>query len=616
MTDRFEDNRLPGLRQRQRQLEAASESVELRGEHLVPADFAHRSRRSIYSLRTPPVLSDSVSRCRCKCHSSGRRYTSRWELLWFQHVLGSLRISYSGLTNSFNKNSTQSKCQSSECRAHAQQGYTWVVAQYQFPAWLARSIISLYFLQATHPELLIRIHRFIDTSDPETYDQSIFAKINAKDIMGVKRLLGSCPSSVHDMDPFGISALPLAIGSTNMPMVKLLLQAGADPFRVDFKGSSPVRWALQWSLTKHASPKKQIAHMLPSSNVVEDDGYTELHRCILGIIPTDVKTALLNPIFRHQITTRTVDGITPLHLAVGHHSGTEVKLLLDAGADPNAKTEAGWTPLSRACQAGNTEAFEALIEAGASLDLTYRREFKQSTLLHDVMGRGTLLDTTELIDTLLGREYGLNINAVDSDGATPLMAAAYKNCFVGARHLVRNGANMDIVDDCGQTALHHAILYNSHESIRLLIGLESELRRMEGVGERYRIVNGIRGWGIVHYLAQYGDKETMEIFTGLNMTGLQDPETFRDRRGRTAGDLFRERVGGYIGIGPRVEDGCHDDQVDELIKAWNNLLASINIDAGTETDGESNTEDNHPNTGDGDNEERDTDDEFFDTCEG
>lgn len=389
-------------------------------------------------------------------------------------------------------------------------------------------------------------------------------------------------------------------------MVKLLLQAGADPFQEFFAGTSPIRAALRLTLVNRNSSDDQIAEIMPFSDLLEVDGYTELHRSIIGAFPIDVRDALMNPVFRHQINTKTVDGTTPLHLAVQCCNGTEVKLLLDAGADPNAKNRTGHTPLIYACQAVNKDAFEALIAAGASLCLSHEWQSHQSTLLHETMNTGVLFDTTEIIDTLLEAKYGININSVDILGMTPLIVGVYANCCQGVRHLIRKGANMDVVDNFGETALLNAITLNSHQSISLLLGLDSGTRRIEGVEDRYRIVNGLRGWGILQYLAQYGDREMMEIFTSLQMTGLPSPESFRDMRGRTAGDIFRKRVGGYIGIGPRVnaEEDSHDNEEDELVKAWCNLLASINIEPCTETG----TDDN--------NDEGDSDEEFFDASEG
>ena len=45
-------------------------------------------------------------------------------------------------------------------------------------------------------------------------------------------------------------------------------------------------------------------------------------------------------------------GRTPLHIASSHGHKKCVFVLLKAGADPNARTDTGWTPTHNACETG------------------------------------------------------------------------------------------------------------------------------------------------------------------------------------------------------------------------------------------------------------------------
>src|SRR5262245_45500645 len=59
---------------------------------------------------------------------------------------------------------------------------------------------------------------------------------------------------------------------------------------------------------------------------------------------------------------------TPLHVSARAGRGAVVKALLDAGADPNARTSSGATALHQASGAGNLEAVQALIAKGADVN--------------------------------------------------------------------------------------------------------------------------------------------------------------------------------------------------------------------------------------------------------
>jgi ankyrin repeat protein len=57
--------------------------------------------------------------------------------------------------------------------------------------------------------------------------------------------------------------------------------------------------------------------------------------------------------------------VQPLHAAVAARSADVVALLLDRGADPNARQQVGYTPLMGAAGAGRTELVNLLLARGA-----------------------------------------------------------------------------------------------------------------------------------------------------------------------------------------------------------------------------------------------------------
>ena len=123
-------------------------------------------------------------------------------------------------------------------------------------------------------------------------------------------------------------------------------------------------------------------------------------------------------------------GETALHVAVRGCYFHGVYLLLAAGADPNAQTVDGDSP---------------------PLLATVSSEY-----------------AVELLDVLL--EAGADVNCANSDGLTPLMACAAGSapCALAAM-IIQTGADLDLQDAHGCSALHFACHWNDAELVRLLV---------------------------------------------------------------------------------------------------------------------------------------------------
>lgn len=65
-------------------------------------------------------------------------------------------------------------------------------------------------------------------------------------------------------------------------------------------------------------------------------------------------------------------GTTPLHEAANRGDRNAVRLLLDAGADPNAVDEGGCTPLHEALKHPHLQVARMLVAAGSQLDANNR----------------------------------------------------------------------------------------------------------------------------------------------------------------------------------------------------------------------------------------------------
>ncbi len=160
--------------------------------------------------------------------------------------------------------------------------------------------------------------------------QELIQAAEAQDINLVKTLLAQ-NMAVDAQDDDGYTALHYAVLKSNVPMVKLLLDAGADPNKANRFGNTPFYYSFS-----QGEPNIALTQLLLD--------------------------------YGADVNQRDKIGTTPLFRVVNFKKMSEVlKLLIAAGADVNAQLSAGGsTPLHQAALKGNKEAAEILIAHGAN----------------------------------------------------------------------------------------------------------------------------------------------------------------------------------------------------------------------------------------------------------
>ena len=140
----------------------------------------------------------------------------------------------------------------------------------------------------------------------------------------------------------------------------------------------------------------------------------------------------------------TRDYSTPLHIAATAGNTDAIRVLLAAGAKPNALDEDGRTPLMLACHRLRTPAALALIAAPTDLALSDRQ---RQTALMFAARQGDL----EIVRAMIAANAPLN--AQRADGWTALHLAARQGHADIARALKQAGANPTLPDRRGRTAI-------------------------------------------------------------------------------------------------------------------------------------------------------------------
>jgi ankyrin repeat protein len=152
----------------------------------------------------------------------------------------------------------------------------------------------------------------------------------------------------------------------------------------------------------------------------------------------------------------------PLHDAARTGDDMLIQTLLDGGAGINELDETGETPLLSAALAGQTTTVDLLLKRQADASL---RNDRGMTVLHAAAFAGD-------DNAVAGFVVGATIDINDHDnkfGVTPLIVAAEENHPGVVAYLILAGADLEITERHGYTALSRAGYQGHDEVIALLL---------------------------------------------------------------------------------------------------------------------------------------------------
>lgn len=221
--------------------------------------------------------------------------------------------------------------------------------------------------------------------------------------------------------------------------------SGADLDRPDRHGMTPLLWSVQ---ANDLDTARVLLAAGADANLANRYEITPL-----WLAATNRSASMVGLLLDHRAdaTLAMPHGETALMAAARAGDAASVRLLVNAGSDPNAQEHSlGESALMWAAAEGHVDAIRALIDGGADPDLASK-----------------ILNLAPM-DWL---QIGMVSTVLPVGGWAPMLYAARENRPNAALALIESGADPNIQDPDGLTALHIAIM-NEHYDLAVLL-LES-----------------------------------------------------------------------------------------------------------------------------------------------
>jgi TonB family protein len=311
-----------------------------------------------------------------------------------------------------------------------------------------------------------------ESSDPSANRDNLSSVLPRAALYGDLSLVREILANRVDLEyhgPYHATALMLAADRGLPDMVGVLLQAGANPHAVDWDG----RGALIFGA---GSGNAEVLRLLLgaglSGNAKDKCGDTALMAAAASGNPDTVQLLLRRGAKVNARNKRRqsallsaatgdtgfcIDDYGREHAEVPKaqvHRDIVVKLLLDAGADINARGWDGETALFTL----EDDAIEELIRHHINLEL--RNRYNETALVETVSG--------SVADLLI--KAGADVNSRGHEGETPLIMAAANNELDKLEVLIKaKGIRLEERDDKGNTALMKAKAAHLEDAVRMLV---------------------------------------------------------------------------------------------------------------------------------------------------
>ena len=368
-------------------------------------------------------------------------------------------------------------------------------------------------------------------------------------------LLLAAGADPNTVDGYERTALHLLVrrgpghGAVERISVPALIDAGADVHARDDRGRTALHDAVE-AAVRRGQPGHDASHVIQlllragaDVNARTHQGESPLHMVVPAswrpgalVSPRDatVVDSVISVLLEAgaEIGARTNDGRTPLHVVVLGNQPAAALALLEAGADPTLRDDAGNPADPTSCEHWGKAVFFATADADVIARCLEAGADPISPVEADAQHRGALLRVASahardpaVITALV--EAGADVHARDMWGFTPLHSAAENATPAAVQALVQAGADVNaplrsfgrgLDSRGGRTPLHFAASNPNPEVAAALLEAGAD------VGAR----EGIRGGTPLHFAVRNPNPEVPALLldAGANVNAREFAQTY------------------------------------------------------------------------------------------
>ena len=245
-----------------------------------------------------------------------------------------------------------------------------------------------------------------------------------------------------DMYSYEITALYQAVLNLNPKLVEYFLDKGAS---IEKAGGTDVYGNI---LMAASGSKFNNNKNISAVDLKLLESLSQNSAKIMQMIIDKVDKKLIND---------SLEGKTPLIIAVGNSYIDTAKILIENGANINAVDIEGWSALSYAVNNGDIEIAKLLLENKAKIKDELLIAIKSPIVESSINMMKLLIDNK------------VNINYTDEDGFNPLNIAIESRDMELTKFLITNGANVNSLMQDGVSLIGYAIAQNNMDLLQMLI---------------------------------------------------------------------------------------------------------------------------------------------------